>query len=61
MKYYIITVEDAVALNLTDYRRGSSEKGYVVTSGDLVTASQSIKDRAKEVTLSEAKAFIKAL
>ncbi len=59
--YYIISSEDAHAIGVASFRRGNLHDGYVVTVGDLVTASQEIKDRARPVSEQEAKEFIKKL
>lgn len=59
--YFIISSEDAWLLSLAQFRKGNSEKGYVVHSGDLVSAPRDIRNRAREVTEQEALEFIKQL
>jgi len=59
MDYYLITAESAHALNVAKYRKGSKKTGYIVTSGDLVTADDSIRKEAKPVSEKEAMEIIK--
>lgn len=59
--YYIISSRDARVLGVTGFRNGNTEKGYVVTVGDLVTASEQIMKSAKPVSEQEAEKFIKEL
>lgn len=58
MKYYLISARDASRLEVTDFRQGNNEVGYIVTSGDLVTATEDILSAAKELTADEAKTLI---
>lgn len=60
MKYYIITVEDARTLGLLEYRQGNVEKGYLVSSSDIIFHDEIMK-RAREVTHSEATEFVNNL
>lgn len=57
MKYYKITKDDALALGVTEFRRGG-EKGYIVNEGDLAVSPE-IASRAKELSRLEAHGFIK--
>ncbi len=59
--YYIINADDALTLGLAEIRRGNNEEGYVVNAGDLVTAPEEIKDRARLVSEREAIEFINKL
>ena len=59
--YFIISSEDAWTLSLATFRKGNTEKGYVVNSGDLASAPRDIRNRAREVTEQEALDFIKEL
>lgn len=61
MKYYIVSGEDAVRLNVTQFRRGNMEKGYVVTAGDLRPIASEENATWREVTEREALNFIKEL
>lgn len=60
-QYYIISSKDAHILGVTSFRHGNEKKGFVVTVGDMVTASEDIKKSAKPVSESEAIKFIKDL
>jgi len=59
--YYIISAESARKLGVTAFRRGNEEKGYLVTSGDLVTAADDIWSSATRVTEKEAFEFVEQL
>jgi len=59
--YYIISAESARRLGVTAFRRGNEELGYLVTSGDLVTAADDIRRDAVQVTEKEAFEFIEQL
>ncbi len=63
MRYYIIPAPLAEQLSLTEYRRGNTEKGYVVTAGDLAAfgVEKAVGGGAQETTEKEARKFIKAL
>lgn len=58
MKYYLISAQDASRLEVTDFRQGNNEIGYIVTPGDLVSATEDILSAAKELTADEAKTII---
>ena len=61
LKYYIISAEDACRLGVTAYRRGTSEKGYLVNSDDFACATDDFLQRAELVTEKEAVEFVKSL
>lgn len=61
MEYYLITAKAAQQLNVMRFRRGSTEVGYIVTSGDLVTADDSILKEARRISEREALEIIKKL
>lgn len=58
MKYYVITASAAQEMRLTSFRRRTKE-GYIVTSGDMVTAPEHVKKEAMEVTEQQAKELLK--
>ena len=58
MKYYLISARDASRLEVTDFRQGNNEVGYIVTPGDLASATEDILSAAKELTADEAKTLI---
>ena len=60
-KYYIISATHAGRLGLTAIRKGNHDKGYLVNGGDLLTASEQIKEAAEEVSSKEARDFISEL
>lgn len=63
MKYYWITAELAEKLNVASYRKGSKDKGYLVTSGDLAAYGlyKAIDEGAKEFTDKDAQNFLKII
>lgn len=64
MKYYLITTELANILNVSSYRKGDKDNGYIVTSGDLAAygiAKALLKKGAKEITTNDAISFIKKI
>lgn len=64
MQYYIITAELARQLGLDKISKGNDTKGYLVHRGDLVMCEiegEKENGRLSEVTVSQAKNFIKKL
>lgn len=64
MQYYIIKATLARELGLDKCSRGNGEKGYLVHRGDLVMCEiegEKENGRLSEVTVSQAKNFIKKL
>lgn len=63
MDYYIISAELAERLNLTKFRNGNKEKGYLVNSSDLSTigVATAIQLGAKYTSSWEANKFIEDL
>lgn len=63
MKYYLITTELANILNVSSYRKGDKDNGYIVTSGDLAAygIAKALKKGAKEITTNDAISFIKKI
>ena len=59
--YYIISAESARRLGVTAFRRGNEKNGYLVTSGDLVTAADDVRKDAARVTEKKAFEFIEQL
>lgn len=58
MKYYVITAAAAQEMKLTLFRR-RTKGGYIVTSGDMVTAPEHVWQEAREVTELQAKELLK--
>ncbi|MBQ9202732.1 MAG: hypothetical protein IJ155_00650 [Prevotella sp.] len=64
MQYYIIREDLAREQGLTGFSKGNSEEGYLVNGGDLAAcdlAKEQQKGRLREVTISQAKQFVKQL
>ncbi|MCH3994158.1 MAG: hypothetical protein LKE54_03735 [Prevotella sp.] len=65
MKYYIISSDLAHKLNLTSFRKGNQDKGYLVGAGEIIpylsTMSDTDKKTIKEVSSDEARKFIATL
>jgi len=60
-KYYIISADNARTLGVTSFRNGSEEKGYLVNDSDVEYAPGNIRREAREVSVQEAKEFVKNL
>lgn len=60
-KYYAIPERIAKELGLTPFRRHNEIPEYLVNSGDLVVygIEKAVNEGARELTVEEAKAFIK--
>jgi len=64
MQYYIATAELASRLGLEKHSKGNDTKGYLVHQGDLVMCdieNEINNGQLSEVTISQAKIFIKNL
>ena len=61
IKYFIISHEDALRLGVTKFRQGSEKAGYLVHQGDMACATEDLMSRARQVSVTEAKEFIKSI